>query len=390
MKPEDVMHRSSAHQSSSAQPQRRRCCSLRLFVLVTMALVVVSCGEAGRNDGDPSANRPSPDTDVADAVRGTRLRVVTHDSFNVTDSVIDAFEEQTGITVELVKGGDAVQVVNQAILTRDNPQGDVLFGVDNNLLTRVYDANLFVPYESDALATVDAAVQLDSEHRVTPIDRGDVCLNFDRSYFTDRGVEVPQTLEALTDAQYENLLVVENPSTSTPGLAFLLATIDHFGEDGWQDYWADLEANGVTVAEGWEQAYYDLFSGGSGSGERPLVVSYASSPPVEVTDLTTPADQSPTGVIPSSCYRQIEFAGILAGTEHERAAQLFIDFLLSVDFQNDMPLNMYVYPVNRDATLPEAFSKYSVVVDEPLLLPTDVVGMNRDRWIEEWTRIFGS
>jgi thiamine transport system substrate-binding protein len=146
----------------------------------------------------------------------------------------------------------------------------------------------------------------------------------------------------------------------------------------------------VTVAEGWEQAYYDLFSGGSGAGESPLVVSYASSPPVEVEDPATPPDQSPTGVIAESCYRQVEFAGILAGADHEAAAQMVIDFLLSVPFQNDMPLNMYVYPVNEDATLPEAFTKYSVQVDEPLLLPSDEVGANRDTWIEQWTEIFGT
>ena len=372
----------------SPRPVRRWCIVPLTFAL---ALVVIACGEPGRNDDASSAGAPNEATEVEqEDVRGTTIRVVTHDSFNVTESVLDAFEAQTGINVELVKGGDAVQIVNQAVLTRENPQGDVLFGIDNNLLTRAYDANLFLPYESSGLDRVPDEFELDPDHRVTPIDRGDVCLNFDRSYFATRPVEVPQTLDDLTKPEYENLLVVENPSTSTPGLAFLLATIDVFGESGWQDYWRRLEANGVTVAEGWEQAYYDLFSGGSGEGEQPLVVSYASSPPVEVTDPATPVDESPTGVIPSSCYRQIEFAGILAGTEHEQAARRFIDFLLSVEFQNDMPGNMFVYPVNQDATLPETFTKYSAVVDDPLLLAPEDVGMNRDTWIEQWTRIFGS
>jgi thiamine transport system substrate-binding protein len=358
---------------------------------LALALVAIACGEPGRNDDASSDGIANNATEVEqEDVRGTTVRVVTHDSFNVSEFVLDAFEAQTGINVELVKGGDAVQIVNQAVLTRENPQGDVLFGIDNNLLTRAYDANLLLPYESTGLDRVPDEFQLDPEHRVTPIDRGDVCLNFDRSYFATRQLEVPQTLDDLTKPEYENLLVVENPSTSTPGLAFLLATIDVFGESGWQDYWQRLEANGVTVAEGWEQAYYDLFSGGSGEGEQPLVVSYASSPPVEVTDPATPVDEAPTGVIPSSCYRQIEFAGILAGTEHEQAAQRFIDFLLSVEFQNDMPGNMFVYPVNQDAILPETFTKYSVVVDDPLLLAPEDVGMNRDTWIEQWTRIFGS
>ncbi len=366
--------------------------SARARVLVTTALVVVialaaaACGEKGRNDDVSSAPATAPQQSLA----GTTLRVLTHDSFNVSDDVLQAFEDQTGITVDLVKGGDAVEVVNQAILTRDNPQGDVLFGIDNNLLTRAYDANLFEAYESSGLATVGDQYQLDPEHRVTPVDQGDVCVNFDRGYFTSHQLAVPQSLDDLTKPEYKGLLAVENPSTSTPGLAFLLATIARFGPDGWQDYWRQLKANGVTVAEGWEQAYYDMFSGGSGGGSSPLVVSYASSPPAEVQDLSTPADQSPTGAIPATCYRQIEFAGVLAGTEHEAAAQAFIDFLLSVPFQNDMPLKMYVYPVNDQATLPEAFTKYSVQVDQPWLLSSDDVGANRDAWVQQWTQIFGS
>jgi thiamine transport system substrate-binding protein len=358
-----------------------------LALIGVLAIVGGACGVSGRND---DASTSASSTTPEDALAGTTLRVVTHDSFNVSDEVIQAFEQQTGITVDLVKGGDAVEVVNQAILTRDNPQGDVLFGIDNNLLSRANDANLFVPYESPGLAHVDAQYQLDPDHRVTPIDRGDVCLNFDRGYFTARQLAVPQSLEDLTKPEYKGLLVVENPSTSTPGLAFLLATVAQFGPDGWQDYWRQLKDNGVTVSEGWEQAYYDLFSGGSGGGSSPLVVSYASSPPVEVQDISTPADQSPTGAIASSCYRQIEFAGVLAGTEHEAAAHAFIDFLLSVPFQNDMPLNMYVYPVNDQASLPEAFTKYSVTVDQPLLLSSDDVGANRDNWVEQWTQIFGA
>jgi thiamine transport system substrate-binding protein len=374
-------------EAKAGAPRRSRL--LISSVLLVLALVLAACGEKGRNDEDASDGAPVTEPQD-EPVAGTTVRVLTHDSFNVSDEVLNAFEEQTGITVELVKGGDAVEVVNQAILTRDNPQGDVLFGIDNNLLTRADDANLFVPYESPLLGSVDPAVRLDPEHRVTPIDKGDVCLNFDREYFTSRQLAVPQALDDLTKPEYQGLLVVENPSTSTPGLAFLLATIAEKGDGGWQDYWRALKSNGVTVAEGWEQAYYDLFSGGSGAGESPLVVSYASSPPVEVEDPATPPDQSPTGVIAESCYRQVEFAGILAGTDHEAAAQMVIDFLLSVPFQNDMPLNMYVYPVNEDATLPEAFTKYSVQVDEPLLLPSDEVGANRDTWIEQWTEIFGT
>ena len=382
--PSRLRRRGPRHVRVSRSTAGSVCAALAL----ALVLLVSACGEDGRNDG--ASDSPSPDASEPVDVRGTTLRVVTHDSFNVSDAVIDAFEHDTGVTVELIPGGDAVQVVNQAVLTRDNPQADVLFGIDNNLLTRAWDANLFLPYESPALAAVPDEFELDPEHRVTPIDRADVCLNFDREYFASRQLAVPETLDDLTDPAYEDLLVVQNPSTSTPGLAFLLATIDEFGEESWVDYWEQLEANGVTITEGWEQAYYERFSGGSGEGTQPLVVSYASSPPVEVEDVTTPPDQTPTGVITASCYRQIEFAGILAGTENEVAAQLFVDFLLSVPFQNDMPENMYVYPVRDDASLPDAFVRYSVTIDDPLEIAPEEVGENRDAWVEQWTDIFGT
>jgi thiamine transport system substrate-binding protein len=360
----------------------RRAHRRRAFATVLVGLTILTaCGQDGPNDGDG---------DGAFGGNGvTTVRVVTHDSFAVTESLLTDFERDTGIRIELVAGGDAVEVVNKAILTKGNPEGDVLFGVDNNLLDRALDEGIFDAYESPALADVAATYQLDAEHRVTPIDVGDVCLNYDRAYFRETGLAVPTSLEQLSEPSYRNLLAVQNPSTSTPGLAFLLATRAQFGEE-WLDFWDDLKANGVLVTDGWEQAYYDAFSGGSGQGDRPLVVSYASSPPVEVVDPSISPDEAPTGVIPASCYRQIEFAGILAGTANREAAERVIDFLLSTAFQEDMPLQMFVYPVNARAALPEAFTKFSVVVDEPLSLPPDEVAANRDAWVEEWTELFGS
>jgi thiamine transport system substrate-binding protein len=349
---------------------RHRCL---LVLLAVIAVLAAACGDS---------------TDDADGPTGGSVRLLTHDSFNVSDDVVERFERETGIEVEILRGGDANEVVNRAVLTKDRPEADVLFGIDNSMLGRAFDEELFVPYESPRLADVDPAFVLDPDHRVTPIDFGDVCLNFDREFFVGGALDVPESLEELTEPAYQDLLVVQHPATSSPGLAFLLATIDVFGEEGWQDYWRQLRDNGVTVSDGWEQAYYDLFSGGSGAGDRPLVVSYASSPPAEVEDLATPPDASPTGVIPASCYRQVEFAGILAGSRNEEPARRLVDFLLSIEFQEDVPEQMFVYPVNRLASLPEAFTKYSVVVEDPLTLPADEVAANRNRWVEEWTALF--
>lgn len=369
-------------------PRRSRGAYALLLLVIVAVLGLAACGEPGRNDdGVTGERRERPD--APPEASGGKVRLVTHDSFNVTDEVLQRFRDETGIEVEILRAGDANQVVNQAILTKDNPQGDVLFGIDNSLLTRAFEEDLFIPYDAPGLDQVDDRFERDPEHRVTPIDFGDVCVNYDREYFEGQQLPLPSSLEDLVDPRYRDLLVVENPTTSSPGLAFLLATIEAFGEDGWEDYWRALKDNGVTVAGDWEQAYYGMFSGGSGEGTHPLVVSYASSPPVEVEDpQTTPPDQAPTGVIPATCYRQIEFAGILRGTGQEENARKLIDFLLSTPFQEDVPLAMYVYPVRQGATLPEAFTKYSVVVDDPFELPPEKVAVGREEWLEAWTGLF--
>lgn len=345
-------------------------------ILLALALALAACG-----GGDEEAVAPDA------AVEPVTLRLVTHDSFAVSEEVLDAFTADTGIGVEIVALGDAGLVVNQAILTKENPLGDVLFGIDNTLLTRALDEDIFVAYESPLLDQVAEAHVLDPEHRVTPIDRGDVCLNYDRAFFEGSELEPPEDLDDLVDPAYRGLTVVENPATSSPGLAFLLATIDRYGEDGWQDWWASLSDNDVLVTTGWEEAYYGSFSGGSGEGDRPIVVSYASSPPAEVVFTDPQPDEAPTGVVEASCFRQVEAAGILDGTAHPEASRRLIDFMLSVPFQEDIPLQMFVFPVNQEAELPEVFVEHAVVPDEPLSLPVEEIGANRERWIGEWTAV---
>lgn len=317
------------------------------------------------------------------------LVLVTHSSFVMSEAAIEAFETANDIDLVLRTTGDAGAMVNQAILTKDNPVADVMFGVDNTFLSRALDEELFRAYESPLLAAVPAELILDPEHRVTPIDFGDVCLNFDREVFIEAGVTVPASLAELTDPTYEGRLVVEDPATSSPGLAFLLATIAEFGESGdytWEDYWRDLVANDVLAVAGWEEAYYSEFSGAS-DGTRPLVVSYASSPPAEVIFGGANVVQAPTGVIPATCFRQIEFAGIIAGTELPAESQALIDFLLSREFQEEVPLSMFVFPANREAALPQEFLDHTTVPDNPATIAPETIAENRERWIEAWTEI---
>lgn len=317
------------------------------------------------------------------------LIVVAHDSFAYSEEVMAAFEAETGITVRVLRAGDAGTMINQSILSKENPLGDVMFGVDNTFLTRALNADLFSPYESPALANIAEEFILDPEHRVTPVDFGDVCLNYDTAFFAQNDIPLPTSLIDLTDPQYRSLLVVENPATSSPGLAFLAATVSVFGENDdytYVNFWEDLVANDVYVSDGWSDAYYAQFSGAS-DGTRPLVVSYASSPPAEVYFAETPPETAPTGSITAddTCFRQIEFAGVLNGAQNPEAAQQFIDFLLSIEFQEDMPLQMFVFPVNPDAELPEVFQEYASIPENPVKVSIDEIDSNREQWIQTWT-----
>jgi thiamine transport system substrate-binding protein len=323
----------------------------------------------------------------ANDVEAKEVVLMTHGSFAVSEGVLETFTEETGITVTVLQSADAGAMVSQAILTKDNPVADVLYGIDNTFLSRAIDEDLFVPHQAGAIDTVPRGLRVPDD-QVTPIDFGDVCLNLDPDGLASLGLEAPDRLIDLADPVYRGTLVVEDPSTSSPGLAFLLATIATFGEDGsypWQAYWRDLVANDVRIVPGWEQAYYGEFSGGSGEGDRPIVVSYATSPVAEVYfgDL----DAAPTAIVEDGCFRQVEYAGILRGTKAENAAGQLVDFLLERTFQESVPLNMFVFPANSDTPLPDVFIDYAVAPTDSRVMEPAWIDENRERWLAEWATV---
>jgi thiamine transport system substrate-binding protein len=340
--------------------------SLSLASLVCLAAATVSaCGD---DDG------------------GGSLTVVTHDSFNLSEGLIQQFERENDVTVRLLPKGDAGSMLTSLILTKNNPEGDVAFGVDNTLLSRAIDEGVFAGYSSPLLSKVPNEFQAEGSNLVTPIDYGYVNFNYDIAELQRRNIEPPQSLEALTDARYRGLVVVENPASSSPGLAFLLATVDYFGEDRHLDWWRAMRANGLVVVDGWETAYYTNFS--LAGGEQPIVLSYATSPAFEQLFADPPRDDAPTAniLIDKAVFRQVEYAGVLANAGNPEMARKFIDFLLSVPVQEDIPGQMAVYPVNSEAEVPEAFAQFSKVEVEPARVSAAEIAENRDRWIEEWTR----
>lgn len=313
--------------------------------------------------------------------------LVTHDSFVVPKNVKAAFERQTGLKWRILQSGDAGEALTKALLTSGNPEGDVFFGVDNNLLSRALAGNLFEPYEPAALEHVDSAYDLDPEHHVVPVDHSEVCLVYDRAWFAKRHVPPPRSLGQLVRREYARLTVVENPATSTPGLAFMLATIARFpGGNAWSTYWSELRAGGVLVADGWEEAYNERFSG-SGHGEYPIVVSYSTDPAAAVYFAGKPLTRSPVAIVKDSCFGQIEFAGVLRGAHNSEGAKKLVDFMLSPNFQEGMPLTMFVLPTQRGVPVPPVFRRFLPRIEHPLELSPATIGANRDRWVKEWTQI---
>ena len=341
--------------------------ALAAVLAAVLAPVLVACG------GDDGASAPES------------LTIVAYDSFTPSEGIFDEFTKETGIKVEVVTGGDAGELVAKAVLTAGQPEGDVLWGVDNTLMSRALEADVFAPHRSTHVDDLDPqALALVTDDLLTPVDTGDVCVNYDKAWFDDKGITPPASLADLIKPDYKGLLVVQNPNTSSPGLAFLLATIAQFGENSWQDYWSSLRDNDVKIVDGWTEAYTVEFSGSSGKGSRPLVVSYASSPPAEVVYSDPPVSEPPTGVIESTCFRQVEFAGVLRGTEHEEAAGKLVDYLSGPVFQADLPLTLFVNPANTTVELPQVFTDFAVQPTAPLSIDPAEIEANRTTWLEAW------
>lgn len=352
---------------------------MRITPVTPLALTLVLAA----GGGTAAATTP---TESTTAEADETITLLAYDSFSDgLSEVLDAFTAETGIDVEVALGGDVGTLVQRSVLNAGNPEGDVVFGIDSTFLSQAIDGGVFEPYAAEGLDRINPALtELVPDHEATPVDYGDVCVNADLEWFDANAMDPPASLEDLTDEDYRDLLVVQNPATSSPGMAFMLATIAAFGEDGWATYWADLRANGVLVVDGWTEAYYEQFTW-AGGGDRPLVVSYGTSPPAEVIYADPPVDVAPTAAIEPTCFRQVEFAGVMAGTDHPEAARQLVDFLASPTFQQEIALNLFVFPANLDVTLPPEFEQYALRPEAPLTLDSAAIETGREAWLETWT-----
>ena len=365
-----------------------------LAIVATLILLVMACGS---DTAVPEATSAPPKATAVPAPKATavptpapgNLVVLTNDSFDIGKEIIAQFEKDNNASVTIQKAGSSGQVLNRAILEKGNPSGDLLYGVDNTFLSRALREEIFIKYKSGQINNIPAQFILDDTFHVSPVDYGYVNINYDIAYLDDKGLAPPASLEVLTQPEWDGRLVVENPATSTPGLAFLIATVSYFGEDDdydYLDFWAGLKENNVAVKEGWSEAYYTDFS--KYGGDRPLVVSYATSPAAELFFSEGAYEVPPTGnvLVDKATFLQIEGIGILKGTKNESLAKKFIDFVLDLPFQEDIPGRMFVYPVNSKAQTPDYF-QYAEVPTAPSDISAATIDAKRDEWIDAWTSV---
>ena len=320
-----------------------------LAALAASSLLLAGCAPAAE---DSSSSAP------------TKVTLIAHDSFAISDESISEFEQASGFELEIIRAGDSGSLTNRLVLTKASPIADVVFGIDNTF-RGIADENQII------------------EGELMPVDFADVCFNYDRLWFEERGQTPPASWRDLTKPEFEGLTVVTNPLSSSPGLAFLATTVSAFDEDGFEAFWADLRDNGVKVSAGWEDAYFTLFSGSSGNGPYPIVLSYCSSPAAEIRD----NGASQTAALLDEGFRQTEFIGILAGALNPTGAQALIDFLVSESFQSTMPGLMYVYPVNPDAVIPAEWSEFGPAARSTIGEELDIAA-GRESWQAKWSALF--
>jgi thiamine transport system substrate-binding protein len=333
------------------------------------ASLVAGCGSSG--DSSASGSKT--------------LVVATHDSWAMSKDVLADFKKKTGITVKVQPQGDAGQLTNKLVLTKESPLADGVYGIDNTFASRAVDEGVLSSYATKALPASAEGFRLtgDGADQLTPVDYSDVCVNVDDTWFAEKKLAAPKTLDDLTKPAYKGLFVTPGATTSSPGLAFLLATIGAEG-DGWRDYWKKLMANGAKVTSGWSDAYEVDFTAGGGKGDRPIVTSYSSSPPFTIPE----GEQQPTThALLDTCFRQVEYAGVLKGSKNPQGMQQFIDFMLDATFQKALPDNMYVYPVDTSVELPDSWAQFARVAEKPYGVDPSEISKNRTEWLRQWRDI---
>lgn len=353
--------------------------------LSTLALAGCSLG-GGTGEASGSSTAASPSGAGASgswaAPADKTVTLVTHGSFAMSKELQAAFTKDTGYTVKISQSGDAGELANKLVLTKGSPLGDVVFGVDNTFASRVTSAGVLEDYSPRALpasAKTYALADPAGARQLTPVDNASTCVNVDTTWFAKRKIAPPNSFEDLLKPEYKNLFVTPGAPTSSPGLAMLLATVGKFGDPGWQDYWKKLVANGAKITSGWEDAYNVDFTQGEGKGDRPIVWSYDTSPAFTVS-----GGKSSTKALLNTCFRQVEYAGVLKGAKNPAGARALVDWMVGKQFQAALPEAMYVFPVDSSVELPSDWAKFAKQPTDPIEVDPKQIAAKRQGWLTTW------
>ena len=310
----------------------------------------------------------------------TEVRLAVHDSYDLPQPVMAAFERANDAKVSIIKMGDGNEMLNRLILTKNGaPLADAVFGLDNNTAAKAYAAGILAQKQPESVATV---VPL---KYALAVDYGFVTLNYDKKWVAEHRLPLPKTLQDLAKPQYKNLMVTPNPATSTPALAFLLANIAELGEDGAFQWWAAMRQNGVKVTKGWSEAYYTEFSLNGGS--RPIMVGYASSPAAEVfySKGKLRAPNMGNVFLKGGSYLQIEGAAVLNKAKQPELAAKLVQYLQSPAVQQSVTTSMWVYPAAKGTRHHAMITQMSVPRDAKML-PAETVNAKQKTWLARWVR----
>ncbi len=302
------------------------------------------------------------------------LVIYAYDSFisewGPGPKVFPLFEEKTGIKTEIVSPGDAGQVLSRLILEKEKPEADIVIGIDNNMAEKAISAGILEKYTSGALSKIDDKLVFDKSGHITPYDYGFFSIIYD----SEKISVPPSSLDDLLDKSYSKSIILMDPRTSGPGLGFLLWTVKAYGDD-FIEYWKKLSPNILTITEGWDSGY-GLFV----NGEAPMVLSYTTSPAYHLEYENS--EKYKAAVFKNGNYMHIEGAAIVKGSKKRKEAEKFIDFILSDDFQKELPLTNWMFPV-RDIPLPDSY-RVALKPETYLLFDSGKAAENIDSWIKEW------
>tara|TARA_Y100001980_G_C14556742_1_gene349835 strand:- start:18416 stop:19549 length:1134 start_codon:yes stop_codon:yes gene_type:complete len=327
------------------------------------------------------------------------LVIATYDIYGLSEEMIEEFENQTGISVSMIKLDDAGSVLDYLIKNKGTNDIDLAIGLDNTYLSTAIQQGVLTNHTASNLGEISqVALGPYNGQLAVPFDMGYVCLNYDNNLVDGKNMSVPTSLWDLTEEEWRGKVVIPSPQTSSPGRAFMLATMDYFTSETdrsdtsqFESWWSAMKNNDVIITSGWTEAYEMYYSGGYGEttegyiGSAHITVSYCHSPGVEAWYSGSNITKSSSLDIPMASFFQVEYISSVMGGDVESSA-LFIEYLLSEEVNSKMPEQNQMYSVLEGNDLPETsgYLFHSIIPEQPSNLSMSEIGDNIESWLQLW------